>query len=221
MILAFEQSTRRGSIALCRGNEVLAHREWDDAFARHASLWPHLQDLVKETDLDWNVLAAIAVGRGPGSFSGLRAAITAARVLATPERTPVIALSSGAALAHDWFLQNRGSENPLIIAGDARRGTVWYAIFHASPDGAQQTTDWTLAPAREFPTRIPPRATIATSDRARLIAALGEDAARILPIADDTFPTAHAVAQCAQHRLSTHTPSDPYEPLYLHPATLG
>ncbi|MCO5044587.1 MAG: tRNA (adenosine(37)-N6)-threonylcarbamoyltransferase complex dimerization subunit type 1 TsaB [Kiritimatiellae bacterium] len=220
MILAFEQSSRRGSIALCRASETLAHREWDDPLARHTRMGPALQELLKESNLQWDALTAIAVGRGPGSFSGLRAAITTARVLAAPSAIPVMALSSGAALAHDWFSRQPTNPAPLVVAGDARRGAIWYAIFCPNTPGMRPSTDWTLAPATEFSARLPANATLATSDRARLLAALGDAASTLEPI-EEVFPAATALAHLAQMRFDASLPSEPPEPLYLHAATLA
>lgn len=219
MILAFELSTRRGSIALCDGEKTLAQRAWDDPAARHATLWPALQDLVKETQLNWPTLKALAVGRGPGSFSGLRAAITTARVLAAPDLHPVVAVSSGEALATDWFHQHAAHTNSVVVAGDARRGAIWFAVFHRHGEKIKQTTEWSLAPAADFAARIPRDANVLTSDRIRLTAALGRAVNGVTCTPGDHFPSAETVALMAQVRLATNWPGEPLEPLYLHPAT--
>lgn len=221
MILSFELSTRAGSIALCDGAKTIASRVWDDQTARHGEFWPALAALKGETQLDWSALQAIAVGRGPGSFSGLRAALTAARVLATPDACPVLAVSSGAALALEWFDNHADARTPLVVAGDARRGAIWFAIFERANSGLRQTRDWSLAPATAFSTFIPTGATIVTSDTARLRAALGAGASTIPLKATDFLPTAIGVARLARQRLQEKLPGEPLEPLYLHPATAG
>ena len=216
MILAFELSSRRGSIALHDGAAVVAERAWEDAAARHAALWPELDALVKETGLHWPALTALAVGRGPGSFSGLRAAITAARVLAAPDRHRVLAVSSGEALAHAWFAAHPGADGPLIVAGDARRGSIWHGRLERHGAGARVAGDWSLTAAADFLSLVPRGATVLTSDRARLESAFGGktgDAAQL----EEHFPSAAGVATAAWARLRADIASDPLEPLYLHP----
>lgn len=219
MILAFELSTRAGSIALCDGAKTIASRLWKDPTARHGELWPALASLKDETTLDWPTLKAIAVGRGPGSFSGLRAAITTARVLATPDNIPVIAVSSGAAMAHGWFRDNPEAAQPVIVAGDARRGAIWFAVFEKVGARIQQAHPWSLAPAREFPARAPSNAVIITSDINRLRGALGDGAKQIAPESADCLPAAPDIAFLARQRMEHGLPGEPPEPLYLHPAT--
>jgi tRNA threonylcarbamoyladenosine biosynthesis protein TsaB len=214
MILAFECSTRRGQVALCEGEAVVAERAWEDPSARHAELWTALKSLLAETSMNWAALDAIAVGRGPGSFSGLRAAITAARVLATPDLHPVIAVSSGEALALDWLAARPGAGHAVIVAGDARRGSIWYGVFHARNATVRQDGDWALAPCTDFPGRIPPHAELVTSDGERLARALGAPKGTFL---HEAFPSAAAVARLAWRRMQSGSPGEPVEPLYLHP----
>ncbi|HMP76898.1 MAG TPA: tRNA (adenosine(37)-N6)-threonylcarbamoyltransferase complex dimerization subunit type 1 TsaB [Kiritimatiellia bacterium] len=213
MILAFECSTRRGQIALCEGETVLAERTWEDAAARHAAFWPALQSLRDETALRWPALDAIAVGRGPGSFSGLRAAITAARVLAAPDHLPVLAISSGEALANE-LVGAHAAADTLVVAGDARRGSIWYGVFGLHHGAMQQEGEWKLAPAGDFLRRLPPGAQVVTSDAERLAAAIGVPTESVIR---ESFPSAATVARLAWRRMQAGIQGDPVEPLYLHP----
>lgn len=218
MMLAIELSTRMGSIALCNSAGIIAQHAWDDPAARHAALWPTLDALVKKVPLDWTTLRGLAVGRGPGSFSGVRAAITAARVLALPGNHPVMAISSGAAVAHTWLEAHPTAQEPLIVAGDARRGAIWFSLFRRHDDGVQQVEAWALAAAADFPAVVPENARIITSDRARLRAALGTQADAVQMDPEDHFPSASAIAHLARARFARGLASEPLEPLYLHPA---
>ena len=213
MILAFECSTRRGQVALCEGETVLAERTGEDATARHAAFWPALLALRDETALRWPTLDAIAVGRGPGSFSGLRAAITAARVLAAPDHLPVMAISSGEALANEDNVEPAPADT-RVVAGDARRGSIWYGVFERHHGAMRQAGDWALAPAGDFLHRLPPGAQLISSDAGRLAAAIG------VPLQSgirEIFPAAATVARLAWRRMQAGIPGDPVEPLYLHP----
>lgn len=214
MIFAVELSTRRGGVALLEDESLVAKREWDDPSARHTALWPAMESLVVETQLDWSAVELFAVGRGPGSYSGLRAALTAARMLAAPGGQPVMAVSSGAALAASWYEAHPNQTDDLVVAGDARRGCVWRGIFAKEGSGIVQRGEWALDPSADFRARYE-RARVASSDPARLRAAIGipADAA----FAEEVFPSAEAVARLAWSRARATIPGEPLEPLYLHP----
>src|SRR5262245_66308132 len=81
----------------------------------HAS---RLLSLVDEVVGDWNAIARIAIGVGPGGFTGLRIGIATARALAQARDLPLVGVSSLAALAapHD---------RPVVAVIDARRGEVF------------------------------------------------------------------------------------------------
>lgn len=209
MIFAIDLSTRRGEIALAtpRG-ELIAARQWDDPTARHTNLWVMVDSLAREAIPQWEAVSLFAVGRGPGSYSGLRAALIAARMLAAPGNAPVCAINSGAPLALAWYEQHADQTSAVAVAGDARRGHIWCAVFERRDALVCQLDGWFLVPASEFASRfagIP----VISSDPARLAAASG--------IASDSiclsFPTASALARIA----AASAKSEPLEPLYLHP----
>ena len=91
--------------------------------AHAAELMPAVAEAMERAEVDWGDLDAIAVGVGPGTFTGLRIGIATARALATAAELPLRRVSSLAALA-------AGIDNlvrlPLI---DARRGEVFVALY--------------------------------------------------------------------------------------------
>ena len=91
--------------------------------AHAAELMPAVAETMERAEVDWKDLDAIAVGVGPGTFTGLRIGIATARALATAAGLPLRRVSSLAALA-------AGIDNlvrlPLI---DARRGEVFAALY--------------------------------------------------------------------------------------------
>jgi len=210
MMLAFELSTRRGSLCVYDGARVLAHEAWDEPAARHPGIYDVLPRLLRAAGAEWAKLTAVAVGRGPGSFSGIRVALTAARAIALPTRLPVLAVSSGEALARA-VAQEADAPARIVVAGDARRGAIWYAVFHRHGTEARPEGDWTLAAAQDFAARVPEGALLVTSDPARLSKAMGAAAAA------ERYPDAAHVAALAWQRIQQGRPGDPLEPLYLHP----
>jgi len=210
MMLAFELSTRQGSLCVYDGTRVVAREAWDDPASRHPTLYGLLPVLLRAAGTEWSRLTAVAVGRGPGSFSGIRVALTAAQSLALPTRLPVIAVSSGEALARA-AAQEPDAPAHLVVAGDARRGAIWYGCFRRHGDEARPDGTWALAAAAEFAAHVPQGARLLTSDAARLTRAMGAAGAI------ERFPDAAHVAALAWRRLLQGAPSDPLEPLYLHP----
>jgi tRNA threonylcarbamoyladenosine biosynthesis protein TsaB len=216
MILAFELSSRHGSVALFDGHRVVAQESWDEPAARHPLLFAAVPRVLRQADVAWTDLRAIAAGRGPGAFSGVRVALMAAQVFALPNRTPVLAVSSGEALALD--LVSEAGAQPIVIAGDARRGSIWYAIFHRHGEGVKKHQDWTLVPAADFAQHMPEGAWMASPDWARLSAACGPRESRVHWIEEDRYPSATRIAEIAWHTLESDHPREPLIPLYLHPA---
>jgi tRNA threonylcarbamoyl adenosine modification protein YeaZ len=153
MMLAFELSSRAGSVVLHDGTRVVAGESWDDPAARHPAFFSAVPRIMNEADVTWNHLRGIAAGRGPGAFSGVRVGLMAAQAFARPSLTPVLAVSSGEALALE-VVQESGP-HPVVVAGDARRGSIWFAQFHRSEEGVRKQRDWTLVPAAEFTGQLP------------------------------------------------------------------
>ena len=121
-LLAFETSTEACSVALYLDGAVL--ERFEVAPRRHTELaLPWAQALLAEAGVARTQLDAIAVGRGPGAFTGVRLAIAIAQGVALGLDLPVVPVSTLAALA----MQAGGERR--IAAIDARMGEVYLATF--------------------------------------------------------------------------------------------
>ena len=125
--LALELSSRHGSVALLSGHEVLAEETWDEKDFRGQHVFRVLPGMLRNASVTLEAIDLFAVGRGPGSYSGMRVAITAAQSFALPGRKTVYTVSSGEALAQE--IADRETVSSIAIVGDARRGTVWFGLF--------------------------------------------------------------------------------------------
>lgn len=127
-LLAFETATEACSVALWIDGDV--RERFEIAPRRHAELaLPWADALLAEAGLAKSQLDAIAVGRGPGAFTGVRLAIAIAQGIALGLDRPVVAVSTLAALA----MQAQGER--VLAAIDARMGEVYLGAFLREADG--------------------------------------------------------------------------------------
>ena len=127
-ILAIETATPIASVAIKMGDHILERRLQDPA-ARAEGVLDLLRDLLAEAGVGLDAMEAIAFGRGPGSFTGLRVAAAVAQGLAYAKGLAVIPVSSLAALAQEAT----GIE--ILAAMDARRDEIYYGLFRRSKEG--------------------------------------------------------------------------------------
>ncbi|HHM05022.1 MAG TPA: tRNA (adenosine(37)-N6)-threonylcarbamoyltransferase complex dimerization subunit type 1 TsaB [Gammaproteobacteria bacterium] len=131
-LLALDTSTEACSAALYLDGEVRGCFEL--APRRHAALiLPMLDSLLKEAGLAPAQLDALAFGRGPGAFTGVRIAVGVAQGVAFGAGLPVVPVSSLAALAHGIFRQQ--GRQRVLAALDARMGQVYWAAYEVQGMG--------------------------------------------------------------------------------------
>lgn len=131
-LLAIETTTEACSVALVHGEEIIARSEL--APRRHAELaLPMADALLAEAGLGRHALDAIAVGRGPGAFTGVRLGVALAQGIAFGLDRPVVPVSSLAALALEAPDEDDGSAILAVI--DARMGEIYAASFRRADTG--------------------------------------------------------------------------------------
>lgn len=161
LILALESSTRRCSVALFRDGRELAWRDQTDpvGFVHAEKLHLFIQEVLQEADLTPADLDAVAVGLGPGSYTGLRIGASAAKGLAHALNIPVMGVGSLQVLAwqaHAW----KPEANRILAVIDARRMEVYAQWFSGSAEPTQQaqnevlTTGSFLAQDHHVPTVV-------------------------------------------------------------------
>jgi tRNA threonylcarbamoyladenosine biosynthesis protein TsaB len=134
-LLALDTSTESCSAALLCGDSLLERSEL--APRRHAELiLPMIDSLLAEAGLSRRRLDGIAVGRGPGAFTGVRLGVSVAQGLALGLDIPVVPVSSLAALAQDVPTSDAGVRAASILAViDARMGEVYAGAFRRGANG--------------------------------------------------------------------------------------
>jgi tRNA threonylcarbamoyl adenosine modification protein YeaZ len=133
LILAFDTSAAHCAAALLSGDRllVLRHEAMDKGQAER--LIPLLEEVLAEGGVTWSDLTALAVGTGPGNFTGVRIAVAAARGLALSLNIPALGVTALEARAF-------GLPRPLAVVEDARRGEVYLQEFAPDADQARVTT---------------------------------------------------------------------------------
>ncbi|WP_028563142.1 tRNA (adenosine(37)-N6)-threonylcarbamoyltransferase complex dimerization subunit type 1 TsaB [Paenibacillus pinihumi] len=138
LVLAIDTSTAVMAASLMEGERVLG--ELNSMSERNHSVYSvaSLQQLLKQAGKSHSELDAIIVGCGPGSYTGMRIAVTIGKTLAWVWNKPLVSVSSLEGLAYGALQRAAGDENVLrwvIPLMDARRGQVYTAAFAAGTDG--------------------------------------------------------------------------------------
>ncbi|MFN2261845.1 MAG: tRNA (adenosine(37)-N6)-threonylcarbamoyltransferase complex dimerization subunit type 1 TsaB [Psychroflexus sp.] len=130
-ILCIETSTTNCSVCIGESNEILALKEFNSAEYSHAEkLHTFIDEICKENHIDLESLDAISVSKGPGSYTGLRIGVSAAKGLAFALDKPLISVPTLLVLA-----KQIKTENGLIVPMlDARRMEVYSEIYTSDFD---------------------------------------------------------------------------------------
>ena len=231
-ILAFDTATRVTAVALCGVDEVVYVARDDPApGARpgHAShLLPLTAGVLDRAEIGWEDVERIAVGVGPGTFTGLRIGIATARALAQARSIPIVGVSTlqALALAGSVSAPPPADEEPVspgleavFAVLDARRGEVFAA-------------GWRIDEAEQFDSALMLPRALAPEALAELLAPLGPNALAIGDgavafrdvleragsfIPEDDSPL-HKVTAAHHCRLAGHLPAavpDEIRPDYL------
>jgi len=128
-ILNIETATKNCSVSLAVDGQTLVCKEISELGFSHAEkLHLFIEEVIQEAGISWSQLSAIAVSQGPGSYTGLRIGVSAAKGLSYALQIPLISVDTLASLAHQ-VTQNDGLIVPMI---DARRMEVYSAIFDSN-----------------------------------------------------------------------------------------
>jgi len=131
-LLALDTSSEACSAALFIDGEI--RERFELAPRSHAQLiLPMIDQLMAEADLRPQQLDAIAFGRGPGSFTGVRIATGVVQGIAFGADLPVVPVSTLAALAQDFWTRN--SIETCFVAMDARIQEVFWGVYHRNEAG--------------------------------------------------------------------------------------
>lgn len=210
-ILAIDTALEACSVVLMDGNAIIAREH--EAMARgHAeALMPMIARLREAASLDFTTLDRIAVTVGPGSFTGLRVGIAAARGIAAAAAKPVVGITTLAAFAAPLIAAD--TSTPVVAAIDARHDHVFLQAFDGN--GATRIKPVYISVA-DAVHRIAPYAPRLVGNAARILAdAWPADGAAPAAVEYQTAPSIDWVARLGSVADPTSTPPKPF---YLKPA---
>jgi tRNA threonylcarbamoyladenosine biosynthesis protein TsaB len=124
VLLAFDTATSAVTVAVADGDRVLASVTTIDARRHGELLAPAIVAVLTEAGVDRRELTAIAVGVGPGPFTGLRVGLVTARTLGAVLAVPVLGVCT-----HDHLALASGLSGPFRVVTDARRKEVHWSEY--------------------------------------------------------------------------------------------
>jgi tRNA threonylcarbamoyladenosine biosynthesis protein TsaB len=132
MLLAIDTSTKQAGIALyddARG--LIAEYNWHSANRHTEELMPAISHMLAQADMTPSALRAVAVALGPGSFTGLRVGLAAAKGLALANGLTLLGIPTLDTVAHP----HQAQPVPVIAVLQAGRGRVYWAPYAHGPGG--------------------------------------------------------------------------------------
>lgn len=142
LLLAFETSAKAASVALFDGEKLLAEQYQNTGLTHSQTLMVMAEDLLKQCGKTPQEVQAVAVANGPGSFTGVRIGVAAAKGFAWASEIPIYGVSTLEAMALGLGI-HEGYVCPVM---DARREQVYNALFYVNQGVlTRQTPDRAIA----------------------------------------------------------------------------
>ena len=211
IILNIETSTKNCSVSIADSGKIIAIKELNNGNYSHAEvLHPFIENILTEGSISKDKIDAIAVSKGPGSYTGLRIGVSAAKGLSFALSIPLISTDTLTALSFAVSV-DKGIIVPML---DARRMEVYSAIF----DKQHQKT-------REIKAEIIDETSFLAALEQGEVHFLGDGAHKCKEIIthknavfiDDMFPSSREMAMLSYHKFKKNDFEDVayFEPFYL------
>ena len=137
LILAFETSAKAASVAIHDGQKLLAESYQNTGLTHSQTLMVMAEDLLKQCGKTVNDVTAVAVAEGPGSFTGVRIGVAAAKGFAWGREIPCYGISTLEAMA----VSLGAYEGHVCACMDARRNQVYNAVFYVNRGEPERFSD--------------------------------------------------------------------------------
>jgi tRNA threonylcarbamoyladenosine biosynthesis protein TsaB len=198
-ILAFEFSSPQRSVAVVRGEVILG--EAIETGGRSVAAFAMIEKVLAQAKMEREEVEAIAVGLGPGSYTGVRAAIALAQGWQLAREVKTLGVSSVAAIAEQARMEKLFGRVNIVV--DAQRGEFYFAAFDINQATWSEVAPLKILPMAEVQSR--------TKEGEILI---GPEAAKFFQKGRAVFPRAAAIAVLAAGR-GDPLAGEKLEPIYL------
>ena len=128
-ILCIETSTTVCSVCVTADDKVLSHKEINNGFSHAENLHLFIEEVLKEANLSIKQINAVAVSKGPGSYTGLRIGVSAAKGLCYALQIPLISIDTLQAMAHSVQRTMYNVQCLYCPMLDARRMEIYCAVY--------------------------------------------------------------------------------------------
>ena len=136
-ILAIDTSATAASVALAKENKIEGEFFINTTLTHSQTLIPMIDELMKNTNTDIDQIDAVAVNAGPGSFTGVRIGVAAAKRIAFPKNIPCISVSTLYSMAF-----NLSNVDCIVCAVmDARCSQVYNALFRCKDGNIERLSE--------------------------------------------------------------------------------
>ncbi|WP_196896230.1 tRNA (adenosine(37)-N6)-threonylcarbamoyltransferase complex dimerization subunit type 1 TsaB [Aureivirga marina] len=135
LILNIETATKNCSVSISKDGEIIVMKELNNGNYSHAEmLHPFIKEILEEANLSFSDLNAVAVSKGPGSYTGLRIGVSAAKGFAYSLDIPMISIPTLEILANSISID----EGVIIPMLDARRMEVYASVYNLDKEQVRE-----------------------------------------------------------------------------------
>lgn len=205
IVLGLDTATSSSAAGLLLADGSTREARDDPSAGEHPGHATRLLDLSRElldgASISWAELERIAVGLGPGTFTGLRVGISTARGLAQSLAIDLVGVSSLQALAHSALSAQRKADDTILAVIDARRGEVFVAAYERDEEGIPRELTAPVALKPEHVGDVLQHAPAPASGQQRRWLAVGDGAVRYRTQLGD-FDLEIAAEDSPLHRVS-------------------
>lgn len=144
LVLAVETSGRMGSVAIAAGEHILAETHLSGPMRHSSEVFPAISGLLKRFSKKPNDIEHIYISVGPGSFTGLRIAVSIAKTMHLANKVKIAAVDTLdviAANADDYIRQEKTTVEQIAVVLDAKRGQFYVAAYRYTGDEQRKASD--------------------------------------------------------------------------------
>ena len=211
LILNLETATKNCSVSISKDGETIALKEINTGGYSHAELLhPFIEEVLKETNLKLSNLDAVAVSKGPGSYTGLRIGVSSAKGICFGNEIPLISIPTLESMA----MSQIGKDYTLVSMLDARRMEVYACIYNSEVKEIRKT-EAEIIDEHSYSEYLKKGKVLFFGDGATKCKDIIKH--KNAEFVDDIFPSAKQMSEIAENKFNENKFEDTayFEPFYL------